>query len=66
MDVREKIKNFEEIVRENYLYLAATLKVLEKKGILDDSQIRNELEELKRKVNELGAGSKSPEVRGNF
>ncbi|HVO73913.1 MAG TPA: hypothetical protein VMT35_07815 [Ignavibacteriaceae bacterium] len=49
----EKIKNFEEIVKENYLYLAATFKVLEKNGILDDAQIRKELENLKRKVNDL-------------
>ena len=53
MDVIEKIKNFEEIVKENYLYLAAAFRVLEKNGILDDSQIRKELENLRRKVNNL-------------
>ncbi len=53
MDVIEKIKNFEEIVKENYLYLAATFRVLEKNGILDDAQIRKELENLRRKVNNL-------------
>jgi hypothetical protein len=60
MDVIEKIKNFEEIVKENYLYLAAAFRVLEKNGMLDDAQIRKELEDLKRKVNDL-----TPKVKMN-
>jgi len=58
MDIMEKIKNFEEIVKQNYLYLAATLRALEKNGILDDAQIRKELENLKRKVSDLTAKGK--------
>jgi hypothetical protein len=59
MDIKEKIKNFEEIIKENYLYLAATFSVLEKKGILDDNQIRKEMEQLERKVNDLTQNKKA-------
>jgi hypothetical protein len=59
MDINDKLKNFEEIVKQNYLYLAATLRVLEKNGFLDDAQIRKEIENLKRKVNDLTAKDNS-------